>query len=193
MKPQIIIGCGMPRSGTGSLAKLINDCKNATIGHETQTHLSFEFNKEKLKEKLWVIDKMKGKYVGDVGHYYLNYLDYLIRFKKVKVVCIQREKGKVIESMKTLGWNVYQDSTRDKLFPFPQINKKFEIAASIHYDLYNRKIRQLKRKFPYNILIIKTEDLNNREGVHKIFNFLKIDREDRNYQIGIREHKNLGL
>lgn len=184
----------MPRSGTGSLAKLINSCKNSHVSHETHTHLSYDFDKKKLLEKLEVIFKMSGKYIGDVGHYYLNYLDYFIRYKDAKVVCMKRDKFKVIQSMKkTPGWNVYKDTTRKDKFPFPQIDKSFEIAAGIHHSIYYKKIRKLKNRFPSKILILHVDELNHREGVHKLFNFLKIDKEDRVYNVGIREHKELGL
>lgn len=195
MENKIIIGCGLPRTGTGSLAKLLNGCKNFQVGHETLIHLPYEFNRDKLYEKLEIIHRFKGSYIGDIGHYYLNYLDYLIKFKHAKIICMKRDKHKVIKSMKeTMKWNPYSQRNIEGSEAFPHIPKSsFELSASIHFDIYYKEIHRLKRKYPSRILIFHVKGLNDREGIHRLFNFLKIPKEDRTYNVGIREHKNLGL
>ncbi len=194
-KTQIIIGCGMPRTGTGSLQKLLNGCKGFQIEHEALIHLPFKFDRNKLYEKLEIIHKLTGNYVGDIGHYYLNYLDYLIKFKHARIICMKREKNKVIKSMKaTMDWSPYRQRSVEGSEAFPHIPKSsFALSASIHYEMYYHEIHRLKRKYPSRIMIFHVKELNEREGIHRLFNFLKIEKEDRVYNVGIREHKNLGL
>lgn len=190
---KLIIGCGMPRSGTGSLAKLLNKCKNVRVTHELQISLPFKFNRIKLREKIKFIEELKGDIVGDVAHYYLNYIEELIRYHKAKVLIMKRDKRKVMRSIKSLGWNPYIQKSVPGSEAFPFYAKNVDTAAGFHWQEYYEQAEKWKNRFPGKVLIVDIEDLNSKEGVKKIFDFCEIPEEDRKYKIGIREHKNFKL
>ena len=190
---KLIIGCGMPRSGTGSLAKLLNNCKNVRIEHELQIHLPFKFNRIKLRKKIGYIKDLDGEIIGDVAHYYLNYVEELIRYYEAKVLVMRREKAKVMKSIKSLGWNPYIQKKIPGSDAFPFYAKNVDTAAGFHWQEYYEQVEKLKNRFPSKILVVDIEWLNSKEGIKKIFDFCEIPEEDRKYKVGIRRHKHFGL
>lgn len=183
----------MPRSGTGSLAKLLNNCKNVRVEHELQIHLPFEFNRIKLREKLKLIEKLNGNIIGDVAHYYLNYIEELIRYHKAKILVMKRDKRKVMQSIKSFGWNPYIQKKVPGSEAFPFYAKNVDTAAGFHWQMYYEQVERLRNRFPNKILVVDIEWLNSEEGIKKIFDFCEIPEEDRKYKVGIRRHKHFGL
>ncbi len=189
----MIIGCGMPRSGTGSLSKLLSKCKGVNVTHELHTHLPYIFDRDKFKFKLEQVNKLKGEIIGDVGHYYLNYIEELVRFHDCKIVVMKRDKQKVMKSIKSLGWNPYIQRKIPGSESFPFHAKNVDTAAGFHWQEYYERVKQLQNRFPKKILLVDIEDLNSKEGITKIFDFCEIPEEKRKYKVGIREHKYFGL
>jgi len=190
---KLIIGCGMPRSGTGSLAKLLNNCKNVSVKHEFHTHLPFNFNRIRLREKLKHIESLKGDIVGDVAHYYLNYIEELVRYHHAKVIIMKRDKRKVMKSITCFGWNPYIQKKVEGSEAFPFYAKNVDTAAGFHWQMYYEEAEKWKNRFPGKVLIIDINELNSKEGIKKIFDFCDIPEEHRKYKIGIREHKHFKL
>lgn len=183
----------MPRSGTGSLAKLLNNCKNVRMAHELNMHLPFKFNRIKLREKLKLIEELKGNIIGDVAHYYLNYIEELIRYHQAKVIIMKRDKRKVMQSIKSLGWNPYIQKNVPGSEAFPFYAKNVDTAAGFHWQEYYEQAEKWKNRFPGKVLIVNIGDLNSKEGIKKIFDFCEIPEEDRKYKTKIKVHKHFGL
>jgi len=192
-KNNLIIGCGMPRSGTKSISKLLSNCKNVNIPHEFKICLPYEFNRNKLRQKLFHIEKLKGNIIGDVAHYYLNYIEELIKHHNAKIIVMKRDKKKVSKSIKSLGWNPYIQKKVEGSEAFPFYAKNVDTATEFYWDDYYKKIRELQHRFQNKILVVDIEWLNSKEGITKIFDFCEIPEEDRKYKTKIRENKHFGL
>jgi len=188
-----IIGCGMPRTGTKSLSKLLSGCKKVKVAHQLGEPLPFNFDRMKLRKKIELIKAQKGEIVGDVAHYYLNYIEELIKIHKVKVIVMKRDKQKTMKSSKALDWNPYIQKNVKGSEAFPYHCKNVDTATGFYFDEYYELIRRLKNRFISKILVIDVESLNTKEGITKIFDFCNIPEKDRKYKIGIRENKHFGL
>ena len=188
----VVIGCGTGRCGTTSLAKLITGCEDAVCEHERRPLLPWVFNKELFQERVRWFATSKAAVTGDVAYYYLPYLKKLIGvFPALKIVCIERDRQAVIDSFmwKTSWQNRWRDhngtqwakdAVWDRTFPKYDIMDKQE-AIGAYWDDYHRTIRRIAGKFPANVELVRTEELNTASGQRKIFDFLEMPEKNRRF------------
>ena len=98
-----VIGLGTGRCGTVSLAKLLSGCKNTNVSHEFRERvdihyrLSWEFNEREAERRVQNLKSISGNLVGDVAHYYLNYVDYFSsNLKNIHYIYLWRHLCQVI-------------------------------------------------------------------------------------------------
>ena len=217
-----IIGFGSGRCGTMSLANLLNSCKDTCVLHEMKIlyvgggttlrssdrirelmkqgeairihrKLSWEFNEQEAKEKIYDLTHINKPFVGEVAFYYLNYIEYFItRLKNVKAICLIRDKNSTVNSFikrtsKFHHWNNnpkkygFRESPYDNCFPsYDNLTKRQSIAQ--YWEDYYSKVDKLIAKFPENVIIVDIKTFNKTETQKRIFNFIGIPEENRNYQ-----------
>ena len=168
-----IICCGMPRSGLGSLAKLLKINKIKMAEPEV---LPYKFDRIKLRRK------MKKDFQGDVGHYYLNYIEELVRYHSAKIIVLERDKAKVMKSIKALGYNPYIQKNIPGSEAFPFFAKNLDTAAGFHHYDYCKKIKTMKHRFGGKVLVLPIDSLNEKEGIKKILDFCDIPEKGRKYK-----------
>ena len=197
-----IIGLGTGRCGTVSLAKLLNDCKNVNVSHEFRERgdkhyrLSWDFQEEEAKRRIENLKKLEGNLVGDVAHYYLNYIDYLNNnLENVKFILLYRDASEVVNSfMKKSGnfchWlspehpvfkmNNYKHIDWDRTFPKYDECQTKEIAIRKYYTEYSLLAYVHSINYKDKFFVLNIRELNNKQK--ELFDFLEIPEEDRVYQ-----------
>lgn len=190
----VFLGCGTGRSGTVSLAKLMTRCGNFYCTHEQTPLLPWEFDEElyQYKKKVLAGDGSMG--MGDVHSVYLPYLERFIEdLPNIKIVCTERDAEEVAKSFeKKIGshvnhWYDHQGKGNWQLSPkwdptFPKYDIKDRHQAILQYvEDYGAKIRNLKKHYPQNILIVDINDLSTKSGQDRIFDFVGIKKGDRRY------------
>ena len=199
---QLIIGMGTGRCGTVSLYNFLNGQKDSFVRHESKPLLTWAFDKSAIDSKLSKLHNRKEKFVGDVNSCYLPYIDYICKnYPSVRIIVLKREKKAVIKSFMTqtsyFNWNHWVDHKGvkwkkadkwDKMFPKYNLDSKEEAIARYWEEYYLRAQRLLK-KYPNNLKIFKTEDLNSEESVKKILDFCNIPLESQKIRIKIKENQ----
>lgn len=165
----VLIICGMPKSGINDLAYLLNI-------REEEEVLPYKIDRVKLRKKLGRIKE--NNLEGDIGHYYLNYLEELLKIYNAKVIVLKRNKKEVMRSMKDFGWNPYSQRTIKGSEAFPYHCKNIDTATGYYYDEYYDKVNKMKTRFPNKVLILDPLYFD----IDKIFDFLDIAQKDRKYK-----------
>lgn len=193
----VVIGCGTGRSGTVSLSKILNNCRNFICSHELDPLLPWEFSEA-------AYEKRKNHFlqaVGNIGDVHSVYLPYLERFIKdipnIKIICTRRKCEEVADSFERHidngphprrnhwyehggreGW--VSDPNWDATFPKYNIKNRNKAILRYARD-YDAKIDELREKYPDNILVIPMTELSTFRGQNKIFGFVGIKLLDRSY------------
>ena len=176
---KLIIGLGTGRCGTKSLSVLLSLQPNTVVPHEYQvTPLPWVFSQEAIEKKIKSLDMIN----GDVGFYYVNYIDFIAKlYPKAYFICLQRSRKEVIDSYmrKTQRRNHWinhdgktwqPDPKWDAAYPkFNTCNKA--LAIGMYYDLYYEKIFSLSLKYPKNLKVFNMDCLNNERGIRNILGF----------------------
>lgn len=168
VEKNIIFGLGTGRCGTVSLSKLLSSQEDCAITHElSKFRLPWEKNVNQFDFIMNSINSRSQKFIGDVGFYYLPYVEEILKNKNSKIIILKREKQKVISSYvkKTTSMNHWNEhdgkhwlfNSWDHCFPKFKTRTKEE-AISKYYDHYYDLCQRISQE---NCFWINTEDLNN--------------------------------
>ena len=185
---QLIIGLGTGRCGTNSLQTLLSKQPNCTCFHEHRPRPNWDNDEVTVTEKIKYLMTLWQKYVGDVGMYYLPYVDFLMdKYPDCKFVCLKRDKEQTVQSFmkKTPERNHWmpnngewkKDPNWDQCFPKYDVERKLE-ALETYWDDYYDRSEKYADKYPRNFKIFKIEDLNNEKQVDRILNFCKFEKKN---------------
>lgn len=189
MNGTIFLGFGTGRCGTCSLARLVNLCKNTTVGHERGRFLTTWYNpdEEKLEKLIEHLNEIssKGITVGEVSLTFLPRLEYICtKISNVKLVHIWRDKEEVVDSFMRShresrldpgNEHVGTDPTPGSWGIFPIIdgyNKRQQYE--FYWEMYERWAKEFPNAYQLNV-----NSLNSREEMNKLFDFLGIPEENR--------------
>lgn len=191
-RQRLIIGLGTGRSGTQSLSTFLSAHRGICVLHEgrvsgssTSKVFGWENDEEAVVE--WLAGLQQAypdhAYVGDVGMYYLNYVDHIIRaFPSTLFICMQRSKRAVVRSYmrKTYGFNHWmhhegkkwqKDARWDSAYPKFSARSKKD-AISQYWDFYAARIKQLGSTYPGRLLIVHLEEFDRPECREQILDFI---------------------
>ncbi len=203
---QFIYGLGTGRCGTGTLAKFFDKQKGISSSHEGQF---CPWEKDLVAFYQSIIDlvnKTTEAKIATVAFYWRNYLSEILRdFKNPKLIVLKREKQKVVESFASKYqdknyWSKIKGKNFSGRLPgndpigamFPKYDLSKEDAIAKYWeDYYNDgEIDYWSKKFPDNIMFMKSEDLwAGEEAQKEILEFLEIPKEDWVLDASIWEHK----
>ena len=203
MNKTYILGIGSGRCGTQSLAALLNGCSQVNVSHEFRERgdkhyrLSWYFNKVEANRRLNLLKNLKGNYVGDIAHYYLNYIKYFQKhLDNLKIIYLYRDTEEVIESFmrktKQVGnrchwlpkWHEDMIKNRYTHEPWTKTFPQF-IHAKDKRDairMYCKKYKNRALSIP-NVHLFNTKDLNNKTKLDYLYNYIGIKKQDRNYNL----------
>ena len=198
MFKQVVIGLGTGRCGTKSLSYLLNLQENAEVYHERRHYKIAWENAEKEIDAFlqWAEGKTNRTMVGDVGFYYLPYVEYiLLRHPEIKFVCLQRACASTVASyMKhTRGRNHWMehDGTRWKVDPWDHCFPKYDVvsknkAIELYWQDYYSLATKFQEKYPDSFRIFPTSALNTEEGQREILSFIGIPKAKMRLHVAIR-------
>ena len=196
----IVIGMGSGRSGTKSLAKLLDEQDNAKVAHEYGEPLHWDLNE--LHWQLWE-DRIE-EWIkpiglrGDVASWYLPYIEEIVRrdmdgikafdrdiviAKNLKVIVLKRDKDEVIESFD--AWTGQGNRWQEKGGDWPEYDHAFPTypdelskreAIGQYWEDYYETCEWLEDVTDF-VKVFDIDVLNSEEGQQKIFDFLGIDGE----------------
>ncbi len=188
-KGQIVFGLGTGRSGTNSLATLLNMQNRARVWHEKEKwRIPWYGGEAKVKNQINYFKVLSRKYdlVGDISFYYLPYVPLIIdAIPGVKFICMQRDKQETVVSY--IKWVSRQnfcpwiehDGTKwqfnhwDHCYPKYSVNT-MEEAVALYYDDYYKVAGQYAKKYPDNFKIFSIDALNTETGQLDILHFLGV-------------------
>lgn len=173
----------------------MNSCESCCVNNELYPFVPYEFKQKCMDIRINQLNKFKEPIVGDVASYYINYIPNLLNeFENIKVIVLKRDKKGVIKSfMNKMGLNLLgtNDFWRHEFVnSFPTYkNLSLKDCLSKYYDDYYKQLNKYIEVFN-NIKVFNVNDLNTREGLKNIFDFLEIPEKDRKYVVGLK--KNVG-
>ncbi|MDZ7725845.1 MAG: hypothetical protein U5R06_24220 [candidate division KSB1 bacterium] len=181
---KVIIGLGTGRCGTQSLVGLLNQVPDTHIDHERFPIQATWLANTKYFERICAyLEQREENIVGDVSFYNLPYVYlFMERYKNIKFIGLRRDKEATLQSYdrKTTGRNHFSYPNTDhehRLWDekYPKfLDRDKYTAMSDYYDLYYGQTAYLEKLFPHKVRVFDMEDLNFRQGVQSIFDFLKI-------------------
>jgi hypothetical protein len=128
--------------------------------------------------------QLKNEYSILVGHFYLKYVESIINNNpESKILCLKGDKDKTINSLKThFGFRnpllkVKGEYSRYNLEFFDDYSSyDNETSLSLYYDDYYKKVQELTKIYPNNILIVDSRDYFEDELTQKkANNFIHIN------------------
>lgn len=162
MSTRYVIGLGLPRSGTTSLAALLGGCTGASVTHEGTRHLMpWPPTKDATRPAVQFLKAKSGRYVGDVGYYWMPYLLPMYRvLPSLKAVALVRPFGEWWPSFRArVDEAVLTDNSGASRTQFPTINKATPKArAQAYYKRYVAMLVNLREEVP--LAIHHTQSLN---------------------------------
>lgn len=98
--PKIVLGIGSGRSGTMSLATLLDRQPAARVTHERRPLLPWHGDTQRLvKERIEQFRGFTGQLVGDVASFYLPYVEaFVSQVPQVRIIAIRRDCEEVVRS-----------------------------------------------------------------------------------------------
>jgi len=242
----IIIGLGSGRSGTVSLARLLNSQEETVCFHEInpccmswsgsagpvfsmlnefqsilnngpRDRVTIDLTSPNRNSPLKRLqDLSEVSCIGDVGFYYLNYVEQIIpEFTNVKFPCLRRNKTETIRSfinkmkinstgiakLKQLAFRLPKyrnhwvdhsgekwlaDAKWDKCYPTFEVDS-LEQALSLYWHFYYSEAERLSKKYQ-QVRIFDVSQLNTSKGQKEILEFCGFSK----YKV-IKVHENRGM
>lgn len=195
MNKTVIIGLGSGRSGTKSLAVLLDSQANTLVLHETNPDApGFPKDMKLFNKRFDIIEQYEEQYIGDVSFYNIYYISELVeKFKdyNLKFIVIKRPRNNVINSYKRHAGNNdwWGKKSSDKYWTrfYPEYEGTLSEKIGKYWDWYYSEVDKLSESLD-NMKIFNINDLNTIEGVNNILDFVGYS-EKRNVQIKIQKNR----
>jgi hypothetical protein len=192
---RLVFGIGTGRSGTVSLAKLLDAQPKFNVTHEmTRTTRSGRIWRRLAEPIPWrasenevaatvdLILHRRGSVVGDVGSSWLPHLPALLRqYPSARVVCLERPREEVVTSFlrKTGHSNHWMpgadrvvDPRFDPVFPKYEDAESKSAAVGLYWDEYRRLVGALRAAQPGRVRSWSMRDaLNTEQGTAEVLEF----------------------
>ena len=201
MTTTLVFGLGTGRSGTVSLANLLDSQEDASFSHESTPSLAWSFSREEIDQKVKLLTGRAAAIVGDVASWYLPYVEHLItEHPQSKFICLEREKEAVVASFmkKTQRRNhwmhhdgkVWQnDPTFDRCLPKYNTHDKAD-SIGMYWEEYHERLIHLRSAYPDNIRTWEmNQGLNTKQGIREILLFAGIPVESQIVITNIKENQ----
>lgn len=161
--------------------------------------LSWEFNEKTYEHKKQQFLK-SSEDIGDVHSVYLPYLERFIKdIPDIKIVCTRRSSEEVANSFENHidrdgvlrnHWYNHKGRYEWQLDPewdhtFPKYDIKNRKQAILQYARdYDKKVDELVKKYPENIMLVHIDELSTISSQNKILKFVGIKMYNRRYKTG---------
>jgi len=199
MGKSFIFGLGSGRCGSLSLATLLDAQYVTSISFERYYKLPWVANYDALTHTFRLIRRHIGSFIGDVGFYYLSYVEKIIDVTKgnVKFVCIKRNKQDTVNSQlrassslgamhvvdehsKYFNPDINLNSIENITFrpAFPKYDLPLEDAWAQYHDDYYKKADSFEERYPgiFKVFDMDTA-LNTNEGQLEMLKWTKLQSQ----------------
>ena len=184
----LLLGLGTGRSGSTTLTKLWAEQENCYCSHEHPPRLSWKNNSSRLSFHQQRFDLLKSnfKFVGDVSHWWLPYIDTLMdSYNDVRVVVLKRDRKATVDSfLKIKGgtgkrainhWidhdgKFWTKNIWDECYPKYETSNMKE-AIEYYWEEYYEIVDNLMKRFPEAIRVFSTEQLSDPELQSDLLSF----------------------
>jgi len=174
----LLLGLGTGRSGSTTLAKLWTEQEGCYCSHEHPPRLSWKGSSSRLEFHRRRFDILRGhfKYVGDVSHWWLPYIDMLMdHYNDVRIVVLKRDRKATIDSfLKIKGgggkgainhWvehdgRLWARNVWDECYPSYDTSDMKE-AIEHYWEDYYATVDNMMQRFPSSIRVFPTEQLSD--------------------------------
>lgn len=189
IKSKIVIGLGTGRCGTVSLQKMLSQIRNSFFVHEGFMLPWYGDPNDAIKKMYTFIRETDKRVCGDVGFYWLPYVDHMIHeFPGIKFICMKRDKIETIKSYlrKTEGRNHWmhhegkrwrKDVLWDRCYPKFKASSKEE-ALSKYWDMYYDQAATLEKRYPSHFRIFDLSVLSASENFSKVLEFIAVENQE---------------
>lgn len=191
----LIVGLGMGRSGTTSLAEMLRSTGEAAVSHELNplrrkfvNNTAAGWNCPQDAETMVGIALSRPQaFVGDVGHFWLPHVPYLRHLGQVAGVrmvelAVQRRRADVVDSLfrrwEARGHQPFTHSTEGWDAATPLVTGgDMRQQIGYYYDYYYAVLAQL------GVRVFPIEALNDAAGVRSILDHIGIQGDGK---VGVR-------
>jgi len=172
-----IVGIGTARSGTKSLAKLLQ-AQGLDVGHEDTTSVPWDVSRKpgrygRIKRDLEGCD-------GDVACWLTQAAGRLLRDTDCRVLTMMRPKADTVDSLLAHfeGLRIREDRPFGPMV-FPTYTEcSLQQAWETYWHDYRDEVRGLQERYPARVLPVPIESIETREGQERIARFLGIQHWD---------------
>lgn len=179
---ELIIGLGAPRSGTRNLTELLSLQPLVCADHERGPVMPYGLGQAGMNRVIQWIDhgcaclgSRRKPYVAQVGFQWVNVARGLVEIYDATVICIQRDREKVIDSLlENMNAEVlHNDTATATEFPTYEGMEVGE-AWEKYYDSYYED-------WVYDDWVFPVENLNTKQGQGRILSKAGLPQDDRVY------------
>jgi len=183
-----VIGIGTGRSGTTSLAHLLDGCDGVHVTHEDMPAIAWHKTERFVQGALsyWeaLSEPRDATHVGDVAAWHLNYVeDYIRELPDVRVIATWRAEDAVVDSwLRVLNWKGFllnDDKLPQRMWPTFDCDP--ETAVRRYWRIYNYRVEELCDRFPRRVHQVEIDALNSETGQSTIMSMAAIPFEARRF------------
>lgn len=203
MPVRFILGVGSGRTGTGSLAELLDKQPGVSCTHEG---LFIPWEKDLIayyQALIKLVNNATEPIIGNVAFYWKNYLSEVFRdLVDPKIIVLKRKRQEVIESFSALyygknHWSSREEDNWDGRDPgmqilsamFPKYDLSKEEAIGQYWDEYYADMDFWMDKFPDNMMLVDMYDLKDKATQRRILKFIGIPTRNMVFDDSIHKHK----
>lgn len=194
---KVVIGLGTGRSGSTSLAQILSTMEDSRSTHENPPLISWTPEPEEVRFHIRRFGRLSAHFavIADVSHWWLNAIDNVFdHFPDGKAIGVFRNPDACVRSfMKIKGsghgscnhWvphdnGIWAPARWDSTYPTYGVpphawrnpdEAKVELISRYVRE-YNFSMTSLAKRFPNNVVLVKTEDLNDPFTQKLIFDFV---------------------
>ena len=188
-----VIGLGTGRCGTTSLARFLSAQPNSLVSHELENDPDIRGYPPSWNDEWWrIYDALKRMekqspdvdFIGDVALFYLKYIPQIIEhFPNVVFIGLKRNREKVVKSFifKVAGrdcWRKFTGNIWDRVFPKYPDEPTVEDSIRRYWNEYYDELEHYRAQYPERFIIVPTQNLNSKLGMHAILDHIKYPRNN---------------
>lgn len=180
IKGTLLLGLGTGRSGSTTLAKLWAVQKDCYCSHEHPPRLSWKGSASRLvfHQNRFNFLQRNFKYIGDVSHWWLPYIDALMKSNEdVRVVVLKRDRKATVDSFLKIKGGIEKGAINhwmdhdgsfwakniwDECYPSYKTSNIKEAIES-YWDDYYKTVDNLIHRYPSSIRLFSTEELSKSD------------------------------
>lgn len=189
---RIIFGLGTGRSGSTSLSNILNASPDHNISHEHPFLVRWSSQSQELE---WHIDRLVwlSQYysvVGDVAHWWLPHVDYILRkCPSAGFIALRRSKAETIRSFISIKepsglnhWTINKSGAVaynlwDSCYPKFGVDLSLYTALEWYWETYYEECERMAVKHPDKFKILELSDLSTYDKLQSVLRSLGVEVE----------------